>query len=132
LKEFEGRLRFIIVNYPYHYRDYSFGAAEALLSAGDQGKYWEMHDLLLEKSPDLSPAHLLEYGEQLDLDTVTLKNNLVAMTHKEEIDADVQLAKDLDFYNTPTFIINGRVVIGNRPYAYLKNVIEEELKSAGK
>jgi protein-disulfide isomerase len=132
MEAFEGKTRLIIVNYPYHYRDYSFGAAEALLSAGEQGKYWEMHDLLMEKSPDLSPARLVEYAEQLDLDTVTFKENLDDMNHKEEIDADVQLAKDLDFYNTPTFIINGRVVIGNRPYKYLKKVVEEELKRVGK
>jgi protein-disulfide isomerase len=132
MEAFEGKTRLILVNYPYHYRDYSFGAAEALLSAGEQGKYWEMHDLLLEKSPDLSPARLVEYAEQLGLDMVTFKKNLDDMKHKEEIDADVQLAKDLDFYNTPTFIINGRVVIGNRPYKYLEKIVEEELKRVGK
>jgi protein-disulfide isomerase len=132
MEAFEGKTRLILVNYPYHYRDYSFGAAEALLSAGEQGKYWEMHDLLMEKSPDLSPARLVEYAAQLDLDMVTFKKNLDDMKHKEEIDADVQLAKDLDFYNTPTFIINGRVVIGNRPYKYLEKIVEEELKRVGK
>ena len=65
MKEYEGKIRFVMINYPYHYRDYSFGAAEALLTAGEQGKYWEMHDLLLEKSPDLSPEHLVEYGKHL-------------------------------------------------------------------
>ena len=132
MKEFEGKIRFVIVNYPYHYRDYSFGAAEALLTAGEQGKYWEMHDLLLEKSPDLAPAQLVEYGKQLGLDEAALKENLFAMPHKSEIDADVKLAQDLDFYNTPTFVINGRVVIGNRPYSYLKKIIDEEIASAGK
>jgi len=91
-----------------------------------------MHDLLLEKSPDLAPAQLLEYGKQLGLDETVLKDNLFAMPHKLEIDADVKLAQDLDFYNTPTFLINGRAVIGNRPYSYLKKIIDEELANAGK
>jgi len=91
-----------------------------------------MHDLLLEKSPDLAPGQLLEYGKQLGLDEVVLKDNLFAMPHKAEIDADVKLAQDLDFYNTPTFVINGRTVIGNRPYSYLKKIIEEEIQGAGK
>ena len=130
--EFDGKIRFVLVNYPYHYRDFSYGAAEALLTAGEQGKFWEMHDLLLEKSPDLAPAQLVEYGRMLGLDTRVLKKNIYEMPHKAEIDADVELAKKLDFYNTPTFVINGRVVIGNRPYKYLKKIVEEELASVGK
>jgi protein-disulfide isomerase len=91
-----------------------------------------MHDLLLEESPDLAPAQLLEYGKRLGLDEAVLKDNLFAMPHKPEIDADVKLAQDLDFYNTPTFLINGRAVIGNRPYSYLKKIVDEELTSASK
>ena len=91
-----------------------------------------MHDLLLEISPDLSKEQILAAAERLDLDMKALRADLEGMRHKAEIDADVALAQKLDFYNTPTFVINGRVVIGNRPYSYLKKIIQEELKSAGK
>jgi predicted DsbA family dithiol-disulfide isomerase len=87
-----------------------------------------MHDLLLEKSPDLSKEQLLGYAAEVGLDTNAFKKDLEGMSHKTEIEADVKLAKELDFYNTPTFVINGRVVIGNRPYAYMKKVVEEELQ----
>lgn len=121
----------MVVNYPYHYRDFSYGAAAALLSAGEQGRYWEMHDLLLEISPDLSKQEILAAAEKLDIDGEALRQDLESMRHKARIDADVALAKKLDFYNTPTFVINGRVVIGNRPYKYLKKIIDEELLSVG-
>jgi len=91
-----------------------------------------MHDLLLEMSPDLNTDQLLSYAAKLGLYTDADRKGLEGRRHKAAIDADVKLAKDLDFYNTPTFVINGRVVIGNRPYAYLKKIVEEELESAGK
>ena len=65
---YRGKIRLVIKNYPYIYRDYSHLAAEASLDARDQGKYWEMHDLLLERSPKLDRESLLSYAKELGLD----------------------------------------------------------------
>jgi len=54
------------------------------------------------------------------------------MRHRDLIERDKKLAVDLDLYNTPTFFINGRKVIGNRPYEYFKKIIEEELRNVYK
>ena len=130
MAEYEGKIRLVIKNYPYKYRDYSHIAAEASLAAADQGKYWEMHDLLLERSPKLDRDSLIRYGEELGLDMQQFVGDLDSMRHKELIEQDKELAFSLDLYNTPTYFINGRKVIGNRPYAYLKKIIEEELHHA--
>jgi len=130
MQEYEGRVRLVIKNYPYKYRDYSHIAAEASLAAGDQGKYWEMHDMLLVRSPKLDRNSLIQYGEELGLDMKQFVSDLDSMKHKELIEQDKELAFSLDLYNTPTYFINGRKVIGNRPYAYLKKIIEEELRRA--
>ena len=53
METYKGKIRLVIKNYPYKYRDYAHIAAEASLAAADQGKYWEMHDLLLKNSPKL-------------------------------------------------------------------------------
>jgi protein-disulfide isomerase len=130
MQEYEGRARLVIKNYPYKYRDYSHIAAEASLAAGDQGKYWEMHDMLLERSPRLDRTSLIQYAEELGLDMKQFVADLDSMKHTELIEQDKELAFSLDLYNTPTYFINGRKVIGNRPYAYLKKIIEEELRRA--
>ena len=130
MQEYEGKVRLVIKNYPYKYRDYSHIAAEASLAAGDQGKYWEMHDMLLARSPRLDRSSLIQYGEELGLDMNRYVSDLDTMKHKEFIERDKELAFSLDLYNTPTYFINGRKVIGNRPYAYLKKIIEEELQRA--
>ncbi len=127
---YKGKVRLVIKNYPYKYRDYAHIAAEASLAAADQGKYWEMHDLLLKNSPKLDRMSLITYAKELGLD---LKEFTAAIDNKKyaaRIEKDLKLAVDMDLYSTPTYFINGRKVIGNRPYEYLKKIIDEELKNA--
>lgn len=128
MEEFKGKIRLILKQYPYKYRDFSHIAAEALLAAGDQGKYWEMHDVMIERSPKLDRSSLISYAKELGLDVKKFTNDLDSMKHGDIIERDKKLAVDMDLYNTPTFFINGRKVIGNRPYEYLKKIIEEELQ----
>lgn len=132
MNNYKGKIRLIIKNYPYKYRDYSHIAAEASLAARDQSKFWEMHDLLLKKSPQLDRASLIQYAKELGLDVKEFTESLDKMKHSVIIERDKKLAVDLDLYNTPTFFINGRKVIGNRPYDYFQKIIDEELKNAKK
>ncbi len=127
---FRGKVRLVIKNYPYKYRDYSFIAAEAALAARDQGKYWEMHDMLLKKSPKLDRDSLIRYAGELGLDVKKFTASIDSKKHKDEIARDVKLALSLDLYNTPTFFINGRKIVGDVPYEYLKKAVEEELRNA--
>ena len=127
MAEYPDKIRLVLKNYPYRYRDYSHLAAESLLAAGDQGKYWEMHDIMIKNSPTLDRESLIRYAEDLKLDVKRFTNDLDSMKHKNLIKQDEDLAVSMDLYNTPTFFINGRKVIGNRPYKYLKKIIEEEL-----
>jgi len=122
----------VIKNNPYKYRDYSHIAAEASLAAADQGKYWEMHDILLKNSPKLDRDSLIKYAKELGLDVNRFTESLDKMKHSALIEQDKKLALSLDLYNTPTFFINGRKVVGDVPYEYLKKVVEEELKSEKK
>jgi protein-disulfide isomerase len=127
MAEYPGKIRLVLKNYPYRYRDYSHLAAEALLAAGDQGKYWEMHDIMIKNSPTLDRDSLIRYAGEVGLDIKRFTSDLDSMKHKKLIEQDENLAVSMDLYNTPTFFINGRKVIGNRPYEYLKKIIEEEL-----
>ncbi|MGE5808980.1 MAG: DsbA family protein [Nitrospirota bacterium] len=124
---YKGKVRLVIKNYPYIYRDYSFMAAEASLAARDQGKYWEMHDLLLKKSPKLDRESLISYAQKLGLDVKKFTDSVDSKAHEKEIDRDEKLAVDMNLYSTPTFFINGRKVVGARPFEHFKKIIDEEL-----
>ena len=122
----------MVKNMPYKYRDYSHIAAEASLAAGDQGKYWEMHDLLLAPGAKLDRSSLVQMAAKLGLDVKRFAADLDGMKHQGVIERDKALAVSIDLYETPTYFINGRKVVGNRDFEYLKKVIDEELARVGR
>lgn len=117
---------------PYRYRDHSRAAAEASLSARDQGKFREMHLLLLDRSPRLDRASLVGYAKELKLDVPRFTKDLDTMRHNAEIDLDLKLAEALDLYNTPTIFVNGVKLPGSRPFEAYKTVIDTELGAVAK
>jgi len=121
----------VVKHLPYRYRDYSYIAAEAVLAARDQGKFREMHLLLLDRSPKLDRTSLIGCAKELKLDVPRFTKDLDAMRHKKEIDRDVKLGEALDLYNTPTIFINGVKLLGDRPIESYRAVIDGELKAAG-
>jgi protein-disulfide isomerase len=121
----------VVKHLPYRYRDYSRIAAEASLAAHDQGKFREMHLLLLDRSPKLDRESLIAYAKELKLDVPRFTKDLDTMRHNPEIDRDVKLGESLYLYNTPTIFINGVKLLGVRPFESYKAVIDGELKAAG-
>lgn len=113
--------------YPYHYRDFSHMAAEAVLSAWDQGLHEEMHNIMLKNSPRLDKASLIQYATQVGLDMSKFRRDINSMKHIGIIERDIKVAIDMDLYSTPAFFINGKKYLGNRPYEYFKKIVDAEL-----
>ena len=130
LKDYRGRIRLVIKHFPYRYRDFSFLAAQAAEAAGAQGRFWEMHDLML-KEKRLDRDSLIGYAGELGLDVPRFTAELDRETYLPRVRQDVALAEKLDIYQTPTFIINGRKLVGERPLATFKEMIDEEMAKAG-
>ncbi len=132
MKEYGQKVRLVIKFYPYKYRDFARISAGAALAAYDQRKFWEMHRLLLKRSPKLDRTSLITYAKEIGLDADKFLESLDTRKNDGRIEQDVKLALSLDLYNTPTFFINGRRVIGDVPYEYLKKIVVEELNAAKK
>ena len=118
--------------FPYRYRDYSRVAAEAAVEAWKQGKFAEMHELLIKRSPKLDRESLIAYAKELNLD---IEKFIKAIDNQEGasiIERDLKLAKEMELYVTPAFYINGLKILGVRDYDYFKEIILQELKSATK
>ncbi len=128
---YKGKIRLVIKNFPYAYRDYANIAAEASLAARDQGKYWEMHDLLISRSPKLDRASLIKYAQELGLDLNKFTESIDGKKHTQAIERDKELAFRMALFSTPTFFINGRKVVGDRPIDYFRKIIDKELKNVG-
>jgi Na+/H+ antiporter NhaA len=83
-------------------------AAEAAEAAAAQGKFWEMHDLLLGHQDALRVSDLTGYAEVLGLDVPRFEDDLRRRSGAGRIEEDVDSADLSGVSGTPTFFINGR------------------------
>ncbi|HEY2173606.1 MAG TPA: Na+/H+ antiporter NhaA [Mycobacteriales bacterium] len=83
-------------------------AAEASEAAAAQGKFWEMHDLLLTHQDDLRPVDLLRYAGDLGLDVDRFHDEIRRHVYASRVAEDVDSAGLSGVGGTPTFFINGR------------------------
>jgi len=102
-------------------------AHEAALAAGEQGKFWEMHDTLVENQTHLTRADLLGYAKSLGLDLAAFARALDNHTYRPIVERDLAEAAGLGVTTTPTFFVNGRRLVGPQGYASLGAVIESLL-----
>jgi Na+/H+ antiporter NhaA len=83
-------------------------AAEAAEAAAEQGRYWDMHDLLLRHQGELRPRHLHAYAESLGLDAERFERDVRSHRGATRIAEDVESADLSQVAGTPTFFVNGR------------------------
>ncbi|RQX00068.1 sodium:proton antiporter [Micromonospora inaquosa] len=105
-------------------------AAEAAEAAGEQGAFWEMHDLLLAHQDALNPADVLGYAEQLGLDLDGFREHMVKRMGVDRIAEDVESADLSGVTGTPTFFINGRRHHGAYDIAALSAAVKAAFASA--
>jgi protein-disulfide isomerase len=120
----------VFVNQPLPFHDKAEGAATAFLAANRQGKAWELHDKMFANQQALAPADLEKYAQEVGLNVAKWKKDLADPKIKEQIKSDQALASSVGANGTPTFMINGREVVGAQAFPAFKAVIDEEIKKA--
>jgi protein-disulfide isomerase len=98
-------------------------AAEASEAAAAQGKFWHMHDYLLDHQDQLKPNDLLRYASELGLDVDQFHEDLKRHTHRTRVAQDVESADISGATGTPTFFINGQRHYGAYDQESLKAAI---------
>ncbi len=108
-------------------------AAEASLCAQDQGKFWEMHDLMFTDQTALKVDDLKAKAASLGLDATAFGSCLDSGKYEQAIRQEIRDGMTLGTSGTPAYFINGRFFSGALPYDEIAAVIKEELrkKSAG-
>lgn len=118
-----GKVRFIYRDFPIESHRSAGVAAIAGRCAAEQDKFWEMHDLLFSTHgiewggvPNRDKDVMVEFATQLELDE---EQFLACMQNPEvakAVGAEMQAASQRGLSGTPTFIINGRGLVGAQPY----------------
>jgi Na+/H+ antiporter NhaA len=105
-------------------------AAEAAEAAGEQGSFWDMHDLLLEHQDELDARDLTRYAERLGLDVDRFSDGLRTRRHAARVAEDVSTADASGVAGTPTFFINGRRHQGAYDVATLADAVRAARRRA--
>lgn len=104
-------------------------AAEAARCAGEQGKFWEYHDLLFGDQGRLAQAGLMDKARTLKLDEKQFESCLTSEKYKAQIEQDSKDGMRAGVTGTPGFFINGMFLNGNQPESTFESMIQEQLSA---
>ncbi len=133
-EEYKDKIKFQFRNYPLsQIHPNAFMAARASEAAGQQNKFFEMHDLLYENAdawvPQTDPSSLfISYAAQLNLDGNKFKDDLKSQKISDIINADLKEGQKVGVNSTPTFVINGKKIDKNpTSLDEFKKLVDDEL-----
>lgn len=126
----KGRVRVVFKEFPLGFRQAEAALSEALLCAGEQGRYYDFIDYLYSNMKTSDAAQASEYAAQLGLDKQSFEQCVAAGKYRETVRKDYELGQKLGVVGTPNFFINGRNIPGAGPYDGFKKIVDEELAKA--
>jgi protein-disulfide isomerase len=129
LKEYDGRVRLVFKDMPLPSHDLARPAHEASRCAAEAGKFWPYHDRLFAEQPAFERDDLIRYAMELGLDRAGFVRCLDDRRFAAAVEADLAQARALGINGTPTFVINGRTLVGAHPIETFRSVIDEALKT---
>lgn len=125
---FPDRVRIVFRQFPLAIHSHAQKAAEASLCAADQGRFWEMHDLLFAEQRALAVTDLKEKAGRLALDAEGFSSCLDSGRHHDKVEEDVRAGVAIGVTGTPALFINGRpLAAGALPFEAVRAEIEKEL-----
>jgi protein-disulfide isomerase len=139
-----GKIKYVFKDFPLEsIHKNAFKASEAANCAGDQGKYWEMHDKLFENQKALNNEDLLKYAGELNLNTGNFEKCLNSGTYASTVRESISEGQKAGVTGTPAFFLainegndsnvkTSKRITGAQPYANFKEAIDDLLSSQKK
>lgn len=130
-----NKIKFVYRDYPLSFHPMAQPFAEAAECAEDQGKYWQMHDKIFSEQEKKGQGTVTSSIDDLKLwasqvaglDKNKFNQCLDSGKYKVEVQKDFDDGSKAGVSGTPSFFINGRLLVGAQPFSAFKSVIDEEL-----
>ena len=126
-KTYGEKVRIVFRDYPLFSHRTAKRAAEAAHCADELGKFWEMHDRLFSKGGPMTDADLYRFATQAGIDRLKFDACLTSGKYKEAWRPSQDEGNRLGVTSTPSFFINGRLIVGAMAFDAFSKIIDEEL-----
>jgi protein-disulfide isomerase len=131
-KTYGDKVQIVFRQFPLPIHRNARKAGEASLCANEQGKFWEMHDLMFGDQKSLGVDGLKEKASRISgIDATAFNTCLDSGKYAATIDKDLEEGAQAGVDSTPAFFVNGRFVLGAAPFENFAEIIDEELKRKG-
>ncbi len=134
-----GKVKFVYRNFPLQQHQNAQIAAQAAQAAAEQGKFWEMHDILFKNQNEWSGMSntgarnkFADYAQQLGLDVERFKSHLDDKSAKDKISLDYNSGLESGVDATPSFFVNGIKMPQPQSYEEFKNFVLNGIPTATK
>ena len=127
LKAYPDEVKLVYKDFPLSFHQQAKNAAKAARAAGEQGKYWEMHDLIFEKYSSLTVEMFREFAAKLNLDMNRFASDFSSNKYDNLIQQDMNLGRKAGVAGTPTLFMNGKRM-KSRSFVDFKTAIDGYLK----
>lgn len=122
-----GKAKLVFRDFPLPFHADAQKAAEVAECAGEQGKFWEMHNMIFDNQEAIGVADLKQNGKSLGLDIAALNDCLDSGKYADEVRRDMNDGSAAGVSGTPTFFINGEKLVGAQPFSVFEQIIERKL-----
>ena len=131
LENFEGKFKLIFRHFPMtriHQRAHK--AAEAAIAAGQEGKFWEMHQLLMDRPHSLGITALKSHAREVGVVNKKFLEQLMNSDFGWNVQDDLKAGIELGVRDIPALLINGKMVEKPLSQSRIAKLIEAEVKLA--
>lgn len=131
-----GKLRYVFRDFPMEQlHPHARKAAEAAHCAGEQGRFWEMHDMMFQNRAALGVPQLIEYSRTIGLDTAAFEACLSSARHSARIERSLTDGAAAGARGTPSFVVGktqpdtveGTFIRGAQPLETFRRIIDQLL-----
>ncbi len=131
-----GKVRYVFRDFPLEMHPQARKAAEAAHCAGEQGKYWEMHDALFQNQGALAPEQLAEHARTVGVDGATFDACLASGRHAPRVERGLADGAAAGVQGTPGFVVGkttagdvveGTPIRGAQPLETFRRIIDRAL-----
>lgn len=131
-----GKLRYVSRDFPLRIHANALLAANAGRCAGEQGKFWELRDVLFAHGRNLGQEAIVGYARALPLNIGQFQHCLEGRKYSRSIKNDISDANAAGLTGTPSFVlgktandgfVDGAVIIGAKSFPYMENKIDQLL-----